>query len=254
LQENVDQSCTACPHDYVPKPTNQRPRRCVLPGTQLSLDGVHCGADTGLGSTWEANLRMPALMRWPGHIDAATETMKMVSTLDVLPTILSIVGKPIPDEIDGEDISHILTGSDETSQDIDRVLFFWRDGFTDGPLPPPYGRFDVVAAKAGRFKAWFWTKSAHYNMDVEVYHDPPLLFDVLADPAEAFPLDVANQQDLVDRILVFVEEHKKEVGWSYPYALETDPKYIPCVDASTGCRTSGEEEVSFVAREYDSSS
>ena len=118
------------------------------------------------------------------------------------------------------------------------MLFFWRDGFRDGPLPPPYGRLDVVAAKLGRFKAWFWTKSAHYNQDEEVFHHPPLLFDVLADPAEAFPLDTSNHQDLIDRILLFVEEHKKDVGWSYPYCLDTDPKYVPCVDKSNGCRTS----------------
>ena len=183
---------------------------------------------------------MPALARWPGHIQAGTETMKMVSTLDVLPSILSILGTAIPNDVDGIDISPILKGErykDPNDDNADRVLFFWRDGFRDGPLPPPYGRLDVVAAKLGRFKAWFWTKSAHYNQDEEVFHHPPLLFDVLADPAEAFPLDTSNYQDLVDRILLFVEEHKKDVGWSYPYCLDTDPKYVPCVDRSSGCRT-----------------
>jgi hypothetical protein len=258
LQENVHHSCTACPHDYVPDPTPERPRRCVLSGTQLSLEGVHCGADTGLGSTWEANLRMPALVRWPGHIDASTETMKMVSTLDVLPTILSIVGKPIPEDIDGEDISHILTGSHvplSDADDDDRVLFFWRDGFRDGPLPAPYGRFDVSAAKLGRYKTWFWTKSAHYNMDKEVYHDPPLLFDVLHDPAEAFPLNVENHKNIVKRILLLVEEHKRAIGSSPPYALATNPKFIPCVDESTGCRTTPERDPeSSLSREYESAS
>ena len=239
LQENVDQSCTACPHDYLPDATPERPRRCVLPGTELSLDGVHCGADTGLGSTWEANLRMPALIRWPGHIDARTETMKMVSTLDVLPTILSILGKPIPEDVDGIDISQLLTGSDD---DDERALFFWRDGFKDGPLPPPYGRFDVAAVKLGRFKAWLWTKSAHYNLDEEVHHDPPLLFDVVHDPAEAFPLDVERHQNIVNRMLRQVKEHKSSIGSSPPYALATDPKYIPCVDESTGCRTTSERD------------
>jgi len=37
---------------------------------------------------------------------------------------------------------------------------------------------------------WFWTKSAHYNADSAVYHDPPLLFDSDADPAEAHPIDI----------------------------------------------------------------
>jgi arylsulfatase A-like enzyme len=240
LQQNVDQSCTACPHDYVPEPTPEQPRRCVLPGTHLTLDGVHCGADTGLGSTWEANLRMPALVRWPGHVAASTETMQMVSTLDVLPTVLSIVGSKIPDEVDGKDITHVLTGKYGTVDEEQRVLFFWRDGFRDGALPPPYGRMDVAAAKLGRFKAWFWTKSAHYNMDEEVHHDPPLLFDVLADPAEAFQLNTEDHQDIIDQIVMLVAQHKKSIDWTYPWALPTDSKYIPCYDPSTGCRTTPE--------------
>ena len=36
----------------------------------ISMEGVHCGDDTGLGSVWEANLRMPTLIRWRGKIRA----------------------------------------------------------------------------------------------------------------------------------------------------------------------------------------
>lgn len=241
LKENVDQSCTACPHDYMPQPTLERPRKCVLPGTDFTLDGVHCGEDTGLGSTWEANLRMPALARWPGHIAAHTETMKMVSTLDVLPTILSVIGRTVPDNVDGKDITPVLAGN-EGEEDDERALFFWRDGFREGPLPPPYGRFDVVAAKLGRFKAWLWTKSAHYNADDEIRHDPPLLFDVLVDPAEAFPLDANDHMDLLSRIVDLVDEHKKSVDWTFPLALPTEAKWIPCVDPTTGCRTEIEND------------
>jgi len=60
----------------------------------------------------------------------------------------------------------------------ERAIFFWRDGFKTGPLPAPFRRFDVVAMKVGWYKLWFWTKSSLYNADEEVYHDPPLIFDV----------------------------------------------------------------------------
>lgn len=60
LANNVDQSCTACPHDFLPDPVEDRPRRCRLkrpsPGNENQwtyLDGVHCGEDVGLGSVWE---------------------------------------------------------------------------------------------------------------------------------------------------------------------------------------------------------
>jgi hypothetical protein len=245
LRDHVDLDCTACPgHDYVPNATEQRPRRCSLPGTDLTVDGVHCGEDTGLGFVWEANLRMPALARWPGKIDAGTETMTLVSTLDVLPTLLSLLGKDsISKELDGIDISAVLFGQVASSDEIDRVLFFWRDGFRDGPLGPPFGRFDVVAAKMGRIKVWFSTKSAHYNNDVEVSHDPPLLFDTLLDPAEAYPLDPNDYTELIDRVRSSVQQHKDSVDWTFPLASARDPAFIPCVDRETGCRTASEDDL-----------
>jgi len=227
------------------------------------MEGVPCGEDTGLGSVWEANLRMPALARWPGKIAPGTNTSALVSSLDLVPTILSIVANdsattdfagasndtasaPSPPLFDGEDISAVLFGDEQNNYDSDnRILFFWRDGFLldNSPLGPPYGRFDVVAVKVGRIKAWYWTKSAHYNPDVEQYHDPPLLFDTLADPAEASPIEYPHDDEdnyyarLVRRIHVLVAEHKNAMGDMYPLALQRDPRYIPCVDPATGCRT-----------------
>lgn len=177
LAENVSLNCTACPHDFVPDPTAERPRRCRLgdsaPGsTNLDhfLDGVHCGKDVGLGSVWEANLRMPAFARFPGKIASGTTTKASVSTLDVVPTLLSLLECSIPLGLDGVDISPVLLGEEEKYDSKNRILFFWRDGFSQGPLPAPYGRMDVAAVKIGHIKAWFWTKSAHYNNDPEEFH------------------------------------------------------------------------------------
>ena len=220
----------------MPEPTDEDPRRCVLPSTDLFLTGVSCGEDTGLGSVWEANLRMPAIARFPGKIASGSETMAMVSTLDVMPTILSMLGRPIPANLDGMDVSDVYFGKG-TAETEQRILFFWRDGFEDGPLPPPYGRFDVVAVKLGRIKAWFSTKSAHYNDDVEVYHDPPLLFDTLSDPAESLPLDPSGYHDFIQTVTELVRKHKESIDWTLPLALASDPKYLPCVDPSKGCRT-----------------
>jgi len=237
LQDNTDLTCTACPSDYEPSPTSENMRRCVLPGKNQEVNGVHCGADTGLGSVWEANLRMPALVRWPGVIPAGKESNEMVSTLDVIPTLLSLLGINVPSVLDGIDISQLWKHPDTTVLK-ERALFFWRDGFRHGPLPPPYGRFDIAAVKLGRIKAWFWTKSAHYNSDEEVHHYPnPLLFDVIADPAEAFPLDPLQYSDVIARILELTNEHKNSIPEVFPFALPTDRAYIPCYDPETGCRS-----------------
>jgi arylsulfatase A len=243
LRHNVDPSCTACPHDYVPHPTEDRPRRCVLPDTSFELDGVHCGEDTGLGSCWESNLRMPALVRFPGRIPPGVETKAMISTLDVVPTFLSIIDGQIPIDLDGIDVKDVLFGNRKgTGEDDERILFFWRDGFSEGPLPQPYGRFDVAAVRMGDIKAWFWTKSAHYNSDKEAYHDPPLLFDVMNDPAESEPLDPTQYETTIRHIKEATARHKKSMHWMEPLTLSTNPKYIPCFDHTRGCRTNADFE------------
>jgi arylsulfatase A-like enzyme len=237
LKRHVDDRCTACPHDYVPSPSVDRPRRCVLPETQFDLEGVHCGEDTGLGSVWEANMRMPALARFPGRIPIKSRSTELVSTMDVLPTILSMINRQIPDDLDGIDVSDAFYGRslDETASA--RMLFYWRDGFQEGPLPVPYGRFDVAAVRYGNFKVWFSTKSAHYNDDVEQFHDPPLLFNVMDDPAESTPLDPLKYHHIIETIIDGTSQHKATVDWMLPLALATDKQYIPCVDRDHGCRT-----------------
>lgn len=262
LKENVDDDCTACPSEYKPSPLPGKKRRCVYPGTNYEVMGVPCGEDSGLGSAWEANVRMPAIVRWKdGGVPEGETSLEMISTLDVLPTVLSIIGKEILNgsEVDGIDVSDIFLGhaasssqsmfreedyQDETRRrrratvKSERAIFFWRDGFKAGPLPAPFGRFDVVAMKIGWYKLWFWTKSSHYNADEEVYHDPPLIFDVLNDPAEAYPLDSDEHVDLISHAIHLMSEHKGSVEWTKPLTLARDPKYLPCVNVESGCRTS----------------
>ena len=146
FRENVPKSCTACPHDYTSDPTPERPRRC-LNENGIDVDGVHCGEDTGLGSVWEANLRMPTLMRWPNRIVAGKTTDRLASSLDVVPTVLSLANSQAYNttSFDGVDLSLELLENDErTRRDThadsdDRILFFWRDGFLSdlAPLGPP---------------------------------------------------------------------------------------------------------------------
>jgi len=246
LRDNVDINCTACPSEYISAPLPDRPRRCIYPGTNYEVDGVHCGEDSGLGSAWEANVRMPGIVRWRnGGVPSGTETMEIVTTLDVVPTILSAIGKDTPVDIDGVDVSSVFFGNDNGSGSLDnRTIFFWRDGFSSGPLPlpKPFGRFDVVAVKMfGRYKLWFSTKSSHYNDDEEAYHDPPLIFDVIKDPAEASPLDPSKYQEMIKSAKAQVETHKTSVDWTYPLCLDRDRKYFPCSDESIGCRTAPAE-------------
>lgn len=68
--QHTSKDCTACPHDYVSAPTEERPRRCIFNSDSMGLweiDGVACGEDVGLGSCWEANNIMPSIGKYCIH-------------------------------------------------------------------------------------------------------------------------------------------------------------------------------------------
>jgi arylsulfatase A-like enzyme len=49
----------------------------------------------------EATLRIPLILRWPGHIDAGVRVAKPVQNVDILPTVLAAAGIPAPPDLAG---------------------------------------------------------------------------------------------------------------------------------------------------------
>ena len=70
----------------------------------------------GKGTTFEGGQRVPCLVRGPG-IPAGTVCAELAGTIDLLPTIASITGRPLPRkrQIDGMDISGLWTGQTKDS-------------------------------------------------------------------------------------------------------------------------------------------
>lgn len=66
----------------------------------------------GKGTTFEGGQRVPCVMRGPG-IPAGTVCDSLTGTIDILPTIASITGTPLPEEkrIDGMDVSGLWMGT-----------------------------------------------------------------------------------------------------------------------------------------------
>ncbi len=66
----------------------------------------------GKGTTFEGGQRVPCLLRGPG-VPAGTVCDGLTGTIDVLPTIAAITGRPLPagKKIDGVDVSALWTGA-----------------------------------------------------------------------------------------------------------------------------------------------
>ena len=150
---------------------------------------------------WEGGHRVPSIAVWPGRIPAGTESGALASTLDVMPTLLSLVGSgdgappanasamTLP-AFDGVDLSSVLLRQETLPP---RQLFWGADGtFWNG-----------AAVRDGPWKLLI---DRH-----EGTPGPPLLFNLDDDLGEQEDL-AAAQPDRVERLLAALEAWRADVG------------------------------------------
>lgn len=80
----------------------------------------------GKFTNYEGGVRVPCIMNWPNKWQSGKTTSKIVSTVDIMPTIAYYTGAELPNKtIDGINISNILenTKSDNTQE----ILYYTRN-------------------------------------------------------------------------------------------------------------------------------
>jgi arylsulfatase A-like enzyme len=85
----------------------------------LSDNGYHLG-NHGVGNKllmYEESIRVPLIVRYPGVINGGRVSEELVSTLDVMPTILDFAGVPIPEGLEGTSLKSLLTGKENHLRD-----------------------------------------------------------------------------------------------------------------------------------------
>ena len=78
---------------------------------------------SGKGHPFEGGIRVPFIVRWPGVAKAGATSDVPVISMDILPTIVSAAGVPLPKDvtIDGKDLRPVLAGTGN----IDRDTLYW---------------------------------------------------------------------------------------------------------------------------------
>ncbi|MCA9248252.1 MAG: sulfatase [Planctomycetales bacterium] len=83
----------------------------------------------GKGTTYEGGMREPGIMRWPARIKPAQVCHEVAGTIDLLPTIASIVKADLPAHpIDGLDISNLLDDPKTASPHRQTGYFYYKNG------------------------------------------------------------------------------------------------------------------------------
>lgn len=140
----------------------------------------------GKGTTYEGGMREPAIAYWPGFIKPGV-THALSSSLDILPTFAKLAGASLPDvQLDGVEMTNILFSLGPSER---QAMFYYPSS--------PSKKYGVFAVRWGKYKAHFYTQGASHSMTTPdqdcsllalKYHDPPLLFDLEADPSENYNL------------------------------------------------------------------
>jgi arylsulfatase A-like enzyme len=124
-------------------------------------------------SVHEGGLRVPFFVRWPGQIAPDTELTSVSAHIDLVPTLLELVGEDSDVAFDGCSFAPVLLG--EESGLSERLLFdFWDDVGT--------------------------VRSANYRLVLSTY-GPCELYDIISDPAETINLIGGQGQNPADEAL-----------------------------------------------------
>lgn len=153
---------------------------------------------------YDTSARLPLVMRMPGVIAPRRATDGLISSVDLVPTMLSLIGRPIPRGLEGRDLSDLARG--RTDQGRPYVFI------ENIPFPFDRSKGEERCVFDGRWKLILSTQRA------------PELYDLANDPAEVKNLWDNKQGDpIVDNLVSQLE------AWGE----RTDDKLAPQLIAAT---------------------
>ena len=157
-------------------------------GSRARDGGSNAPLRGGKGTTWEGGMRVPCIVRWPGHVAAGRTSDDLVASIDLFPTLAALCGAELPPDrtIDGVDLSELL---------LDRGARSPRAAFSY------YLMNDLEAVRAGRWKLHV------ARAGVPVIE----LYDVVADPSESTDR-AAERPDEVARLEAIAEAARQSLG------------------------------------------
>ncbi|MHC5137798.1 MAG: arylsulfatase [Planctomycetota bacterium] len=163
-------------------------------------------------TNWEGAFRVPAMVRWPGHIKAGSVTNEIVHHMDWLPTFLAIagdsdikeklkqgdaeaIGRSYKVHLDGYNVLPLLTG--EVEESPRKEIFYFSD---DG---------DLTALRYGDWKMIFMEQKAEATfrawMEPFVPLRVPIIENLRRDPYERASVTSNTYYDwLLDREYLLV--------------------------------------------------
>jgi arylsulfatase len=165
-------------------------------------------------TAWEASLRVPFIIRWPGRVPAGAVNNEIVDEIDLFPTLARIAGGKVPKDriIDGVDQTDFFLGKKDKSDRESVVIYVGNE---------------LCGVKWRNWKMML-KELDDATGEVKTY-GIPRFYDLYVDPKEEHPFDPRVPENLwvrypmVQVLLDHVTSLKKEP----PIPLGTPDPYDP---------------------------
>jgi len=195
--------------------------------------GTHAGRAEPLRegklTAWDGGMRSPCLLRWPGRTPAGQVSTEPVMSIDLLPTLASLIGAPLPSKpIDGLDILPVLEGRSGARTPHEALYFYageelqavrmgdWKLHFAHEYLTPAGPtRSDGKPANFENIKPAGMDESGIRGIasrhGYRIVDTPSVLYDLRTDPGETQDVS-AGHPDVVRRLEAVAEKARTDLG------------------------------------------
>ncbi len=147
----------------------------------------------GKFTVYEGGMRMPCIMRWPGHVPAGKTCDQVAATMDLMPTFAALAGCKVPDDrvIDGRSIVPLLEGKPGAKSPHE--AFFYRGKAVRA------GKWKLIQGGGKRPKKG--EKPTGPNAQ---------LYDLSTDISEKNNV-AAENPEVVERLMALLKKHNEEI-------------------------------------------
>jgi arylsulfatase A-like enzyme len=153
---------------------------------------------------YEEAVRVPLLFRWPNHIPKGLELSAPVEGVDIMPTILDLIGVNLKSlSLHGQSMAPVLRGGSEI--DKDRPVYLYREYYT--------GRYRGLYKKTFLKGEKFALRKGKWKYIEGMEENSKELFDLSSDPQELENIDTKfpdKASELSAQLKNWVEKYTKK--------------------------------------------
>lgn len=175
--------------------------------------GDHAGSAGGFregkGTSFEGGQRVPLIVRWPGVVPAGRVSNKLLTAMDILPTIAELCGAKLPKKrIDGVEWSALLKG-DDSKVPREEFLYYYRKNNLEAVRK---GNWKLVLPHPGRtYEQNLPGNGGMPGIAPDNREFPLALYNLERDPGERY--DVSKQHpEIVATLNKLAEDAREDLG------------------------------------------